>query len=228
LPGAVVGDALASLLEVAGHKVIKRILRQRCGRAGRCARPLGACPLPRGAGRGVGEIPKGSIRATIWCPWARRWPRNSATLRRRARVEWLALFRQKAVAAMMVMIKDDLALLGINHDLFSSEAELQAAGKPEAAEAWLRAHDLVYDGHLEAPKGKTPEDWEPVELPLFRSTKFGDDQDRPIKKSDGSWTYFGADLAYHSRRRRRPMRWSTSGARTMPARSSGSRPPSPR
>ena len=82
------------------------------------------------------------------------------------------------------------------HDLFSSEAELQAEGKPAAAEKWLREHDLVYDGVLEAPKGETPEDWEPVELPLFRSTKFGDDQDRPIKKSDGSWTYFGADLAY--------------------------------
>jgi arginyl-tRNA synthetase len=111
--------------------------------------------------------------------------------------EWLALFRARAVAAMLVMIKDDLALLGIHHDLFSSEAELQAAGKPEEAEAWLRAQDLVYDGVLEAPKGKTLEDWEPVALPLFRSTKFGDDQDRPIKKSDGSWTYFGADLAYH-------------------------------
>ena len=71
------------------------------------------------------------------------------------------------------------------------------AGKPTGAEAWLRAHDLVYDGELEAPKGETPEDWEPVELPLFRSTRFGDDQDRPIRKSDGSWTYFGADLAYH-------------------------------
>jgi arginyl-tRNA synthetase len=107
------------------------------------------------------------------------------------------LFRTRAVAAMLAMIKDDLALLGIHHDLFSSEAELQAAGKPEEAEEWLRAHDLVYDGQLEAPKGKTLEDWEPVELPLFRSTRFGDDQDRPIKKSDGSWTYFGADLAYH-------------------------------
>jgi arginyl-tRNA synthetase len=96
-----------------------------------------------------------------------------------------------------VMIKADLALLGIEHDLFSSEAELQAAGKPAEAEKWLRAHDLVYDGVLEAPKGKTLEDWEAVELPLFRSTKFGDDQDRPIRKSDGSWTYFGADLAYH-------------------------------
>ena len=77
------------------------------------------------------------------------------------------------------------------------KAQDKLAAKPAEAEAWLRAQDLVYDGHLEAPKGKTPEDWEPVELPLFRSTKFGDDQDRPIKKSDGSWTYFGADLAYH-------------------------------
>ena len=98
---------------------------------------------------------------------------------------------------MLVMIKEDLALLGIRHDLFSSEAELHAKGKPEEAEKWLRAHDLVYDGELEAPKGKVVEDWEPVELPLFRSTRFGDDQDRPIRKSDGSWTYFGADLAYH-------------------------------
>jgi arginyl-tRNA synthetase len=98
---------------------------------------------------------------------------------------------------MMDMIRADLALLGIRHDVFASEAELQQRGKPAEAEAWMRQHGLVYDGVLEAPKGKTPEDWEPVELPLFRSTRFGDDQDRPIRKSDGSWTYFGADLAYH-------------------------------
>ena len=111
--------------------------------------------------------------------------------------EWLATFRTRAVAAMMDMIRADLALLGIEHEVFASEAELQAAGKPAAAEAELRARGLVYDGVLEAPKGETPEDWEPVELPLFRSTLFGDDQDRPIKKSNGQWTYFGADLAYH-------------------------------
>ena len=98
---------------------------------------------------------------------------------------------------MLEMIKADLALLGIEHAVFASEAELQAAGKPAEAEAWLRARDLVYDGVLEAPKGKVVEDWEPVALPLFRSSSFGDDQDRPIRKSDGSWTYFGADLAYH-------------------------------
>ncbi|MGC7532360.1 hypothetical protein ACPWML_25410, partial [Pandoraea pneumonica] len=90
-------------------------------------------------------------------------------------------------------IKADLALLGIHHAVFASEAELQAAGKPEAAEQWLRERGLVYDGVLDAPKGEVPDDWEPVELPLFRSTQFGDDQDRPIKKSNGQWTYFGAD-----------------------------------
>src|SRR3546814_5595487 len=72
---------------------------------------------------------------------------------------------------MREMIRSDLALLGIHHDIFSSEAELQAAGKPEAAEKWLRDHDLVYDGVLEAPKGETPDDWEPVELPLFRRSE---------------------------------------------------------
>jgi arginyl-tRNA synthetase len=110
---------------------------------------------------------------------------------------WLALFKAEAVASMMDQIRADLALLGIKHDVFSSEAELQAAGKPEEAEAWLRSHDLVYDGVLEQPKGKVLDDWEPLALPLFRSTQFGDDQDRPIRKSDGKWTYFGADLAYH-------------------------------
>jgi arginyl-tRNA synthetase len=101
------------------------------------------------------------------------------------------------VAAMLDLIKADLALLGIHHDVFASEADVQAAKKPEAAEAMLRAAGLVYDGELKAPKGEVDPDWEPVTLPLFRSTQFGDDQDRPIKKSDGSWTYFGADMAYH-------------------------------
>ena len=111
--------------------------------------------------------------------------------------EWLSTFRARAVDAMLALIRDDLALLGIHHDLFASEAAVQAAGKPEAAEAALRARGLVYDGVLPPPKGETPDDWEPVELPLFRSTAFGDDQDRPIRKSNGQWTYFGADLAYH-------------------------------
>ena len=101
---------------------------------------------------------------------------------------------------MMQLIRADLALLGIHHDVVASEAELQASGKIEAAIGRLRAKGLVYEGVLEPPKGETPDDWEPVELTLFRSSAFGDDVDRPVKKSDGSWTYFGADLAYHAQK----------------------------
>jgi arginyl-tRNA synthetase len=149
-------------------------------------------------GEAVGEIPEGLYPGDYLIPVGQALAAEFGDKYAKApEAEWLVLFRTRAVAAMMEMIRADLALLGITHEVFASEAELQASGKVDAAEAWLRAHDLVYDGLLEAPKGKTPEDWEPVELPLFRSTKFGDDQDRPIRKSDGNWTYFGADLAYH-------------------------------
>uniref|UniRef100_UPI0025F97F23 arginine--tRNA ligase n=1 Tax=Novosphingobium sp. UBA1939 TaxID=1946982 RepID=UPI0025F97F23 len=196
--GAVVGDALASLLEVAGHKVIKEYYVNDAGGQVDVLARSAHVRYREALGEAAGEIPEGLYPGDYLVPVGKALAEEFGDRYAAApEAEWLAPFRQKAVAAMLVMIKDDLALLGIHHDLFSSEAELQAAGKPEAAEAWLRAHDLVYDGHLEAPKGKTPEDWEPVELPLFRSTKFGDDQDRPIKKSDGTWTYFGADLAYH-------------------------------
>ncbi len=195
--GAVVGDALASLLEYAGHKVIREYyVNDAGGQVDVLARSvhmryreaLGeSIEIPEGLYPGDYLVPVGQALASEFGDKYVGAPES----------EWLVLFRTRAVAAMLVEIKSDLALLGIHHDLFSSEAELQAAGKPAEAEAWLRAQDLVYDGHLEAPKGKTLDDWEPVELPLFRSTKFGDDQDRPIRKSDGSWTYFGADLAYH-------------------------------
>jgi arginyl-tRNA synthetase len=99
---------------------------------------------------------------------------------------------------MLELIRHDLALLGIHHDKFASEAELQAAGAVERALETMRRKGLVYEGELERPKSLDPHDeWEPVELTLFRSTRFGDDQDRPIKKADGSWTYFGSDAAYH-------------------------------
>ena len=196
--GAVVGDALASLLEFAGHTVVREYyVNDAGGQVDVLARSV-HLRYREALGEAVGEVPEGlypgdyliSVAQDLAAEFGDQYAGAPET-------EWLALFRTRAVAAMLVMIKADLALLGIHHDLFSSEAELQAAGKPAEAEAWLRAHDLVYDGQLEAPKGKLLDDWEPVELPLFRSTKFGDDQDRPIKKSDGSWTYFGADLAYH-------------------------------
>lgn len=196
--GAVVGDALASLLEWAGHKVIREYyVNDAGGQVDVLARSV-HLRYREALGEAVGAIPEGLYPGDYLVPVGQALAAEFGDRYAKAdEAEWLAQFRTRAVAAMLEQIKADLALLGIKHDLFSSEAELQAAGKPAEAEAWLRAQDLVYDGHLEAPKGKTPEDWEPVELPLFRSTKFGDDQDRPIKKSDGSWTYFGADLAYH-------------------------------
>lgn len=196
--GAVVGDALAALLEFAGHDVLREYY---VNDAGAQVQTLGRSAHLRyreALGEDIGEIPEGFYPGDYLVPVGRALAEEFGdTYRNAPESEWLALFRERAVAGMMDMIRGDLALLGIHHDVFSSEAALQAAGKPEAAEAWLRQHDLVYDGILEAPKGKTLDDWEPVELPLFRSTRFGDDQDRPIRKSDGSWTYFGADLAYH-------------------------------
>ncbi len=195
--GAVVGDALASLLEFAGHKVIREYyVNDAGGQVDVLARSvhlryreaLGeTVEIPEGLYPGDYLVPVGQALATEFGDAYVGKPES----------DWLPLFRKRAVAAMMGLIKADLALLGIHHDVFSSEAAVQAAKKPEAAEAVLRAADLVYDGQLEAPKGEIDLDWEPVTLPLFRSTQFGDDQDRPIRKSDGSWTYFGADMAYH-------------------------------
>ena len=196
--GAVVGDALASLLEFAGHKVIREYYVNDAGAQVQVLARSAHVRYREALGEAVGEIPEGLYPGDYLVPVGQALAAEFGDAYAAApEAEWLDLFRTRAVAAMMVMIREDLALLGIHHDLFSSEAELQAAGKPAEAEVWLRAHDLVYDGELEAPKGKTLDDWEPVALPLFRSTKFGDDQDRPIRKSDGNWTYFGADLAYH-------------------------------
>ena len=196
--GAVVGDALATLLEFSGHKVIREYYVNDAGAQVDVLARSAHVRYREALGQDVGEIPEGLYPGDYLVPVGQALAEDFGdTYVSAPESDGLIPFRTRAVAAMLVMIKQDLALLGIHHDLFSSEAELQAAGKPEEAEAWLRARDLVYDGVLEAPKGKMPEDWEPVALPLFRSTQFGDDQDRPIKKSDGNWTYFGADLAYH-------------------------------
>jgi arginyl-tRNA synthetase len=196
--GAVVGDALAALLEFAGHKVVREYYVNDAGGQVDVLADSVYLRYSEALGLDIGEIPPGLYPGEYLKPVGEALAAEYGDRYLEAEAdEWRGLFRKRAVAAMLELIKADLAQLGIHHDVFASEAELQRAGKPAEAEAWLRAHDLVYDGHLEAPKGKTLEDWEPVELPLFRSTRFGDDQDRPIRKSDGSWTYFGADLAYH-------------------------------
>ena len=196
--GAVVGDALAALLEFAGHRVIREYYVNDAGGQVDVLARSAHIRYREALGETVGDIPEGlypgdyliPVGAALAAEFGDRYAAATEG-------EWLALFRTRAVAAMLDMIKADLALLGIHHDVFASEAAVQAARKPEAAEAMLRAQGLVYDGELEAPKGEVDPDWEPVTLPLFRSTAFGDDQDRPIRKSDGSWTYFGADMAYH-------------------------------
>jgi len=197
--GAVVGDALAGLLEFVGHEVVREYyVNDAGGQVDVLARSVHH-RYREALGEDVGDLAEGLYPGDYLLPVGKDLAQEYGDRYAAApESEWLPLFRERAVAAMMDMIRADLALLGIDHDVFASEAELQAAGKPEEAEKWLRQQGFVYDGVLEAPKGKAPpEDWEPVELPLFRSTQFDDDQDRPIRKSNGAWTYFGADLAYH-------------------------------
>ncbi len=196
--GAVVGDALASLLQYAGHRVIREYYVNDAGGQVDVLARSAHLRYREALGEDIGEIPEGLYPGDYLVPVGQKLAADHGNKFVGApESDWLVLFRETAVAAMMDMIRADLALLGIHHDVFASEAVVQREKKPEAAEAFLREKGLVYDGVLEAPKGEVDPDWEPVTLPLFRSTQFGDDQDRPIKKSNGSWTYFGADMAYH-------------------------------
>ena len=149
-------------------------------------------------GRQIGEIPEGLYPGDYLKPVGAALAAEYGDAYADApEAEWLEIFRRRTVAAMLELIRTDLAGLGVHHDLFASEKEVQDSGAVDRALALLDEKGLVYKGTLPPPKGKSAEDWEPVELLLFRSTQFGDDQDRPISKSDGSWTYFAADTAYH-------------------------------
>ena len=197
--GAVVGDALANLLAFAGHRVIREYyVNDAGGQVDTLARSV-HLRYREALGESVGDIPEGLYPGEYLIPVGEALAAEYGDRYvRAAEAEWLPLFRDGAVKQMMELIRGDLKLLGIVHDIIAHESDVQAAHKPAAAEARLRDLGLVYDGVLEAPKGAAPDaEWEPVVLPLFRSTQFGDDQDRPIRKSDGSWTYFGNDLAYH-------------------------------
>jgi arginyl-tRNA synthetase len=196
--GAVVGDALASLLEYTGYAVTREYYVNDAGGQVDILARSAWLRYREALGEDVGEIPEGLYPGDYLKPVGVHLAKLFGPRYAHApESEWLALFRHETVAAMLDLIRSDLALLGIHHDVFASEAEVQASGAVDRALDTLHAKGLVYQGMLEAPKGETHEDWEPVELTLFRSTKFGDDQDRPLKKSDGSWTYFGADAAYH-------------------------------
>jgi len=197
--GAVVGDSLARLLEAAGFRVTKEYYVNDAGaQVDTLARSL-HLRYREALGEDIGEIPEGLYPGDYLKPVAAILAAEFGDRYAGApEAEWLDAFRERAIAAMLDLIRHDLGLLNIHHDLFSSEAELQRSGAVEQAMDVLRGKGLVYEGVLERPKSLDPHDeWEPVELTLFRSSQFGDDQDRPMKKSDGSWTYFGADAAYH-------------------------------
>jgi arginyl-tRNA synthetase len=199
--GAVVGDALASLLEYAGHEVTREYYVNDAGGQVDVLARSAHLRYREALGEAIGEIPEGLYPGDYLKPvGAALAAEHGDRFAAAPEAEWLVPFRRTAVAMMMDMIRSDLALLGIRHDVFASEAEIHREGLPDQAVAWLRERGLIYEGVLEAPKGETAEDWEPVELTLFKATEFGDDQDRPVKKSDGSWTYFGGDLAYHFRK----------------------------
>src|SRR5262249_28757027 len=123
----------------------------------------------------------------------------------RPEAEWLAPVRDFAVREMMALIRTDLASLGVHHDSLVSERELAETGAVDECLGELEQRGLIYTGVLEPPKGKLPDDWEPRAQTLFRATRFGDDVDRPLKKSDGSWTYFAGDIAYHRDKFRRGL-----------------------
>jgi len=202
--GAVFGDALATLLEKAGYQVCREyyindagsqvdVLARSAHIRYRQALGEGDLQIPEGLYPGDYLVPLGAELAAKYGPRYQTAPE----------AEWLATFRVEATDAMMAMIRDDLAALNIRHAVFTSERVLHENGAVEQAFKRLEQRNLIYTGVLEPPKGKLPEDWEARPQALFRATEFGDDTDRPLKKSDGSWTYFGADIAYHDDKFRR-------------------------
>jgi arginyl-tRNA synthetase len=195
--GAVVGDALARLLAFAGYAVTREYYINDGG-AQVDVLARSAYERYREAHGLEPEIREGLYPGDYLIPVGEALKETYGTaLLDKPEAEWLVTIRNFATHRMMAMIREDLAALGVTMDVYSSEKALYGTGKIEAAIEALRAQGLIYEGVLEPPKGKTPDDWEPRAQTLFRSTAFGDDVDRPVKKSDGSWTYFAPDIAYH-------------------------------
>ncbi|MHA3914263.1 arginine--tRNA ligase [Halovulum sp. GXIMD14793] len=195
--GAVFGDALASLLLFAGYDVTREYYINDGGaQVDVLARSVYLRYL-EAHGQSV-EFPEGTYPGDYLVPLGQALKdKVGDKFVEMGEQGWLAELREYATEAMMDLIRGDLASLGVEMDVFFSEKALYGTGRIEAAISDLDDKGLIYDGILEPPKGKVPEDWEPREQTLFRSTKHGDDVDRPIKKSDGSWTYFAPDIAYH-------------------------------
>jgi len=213
--GAVIGDALAALLEKSGFDVTREYYINDAGAQVealawsayfRYLQALGAAIDEKSfAGfqyQGDYLIPVGeALKKAHGESLAERDAQGR--LVGKSLDDWLRPVRDSAIVAMMELIRTDLAAVGIEHDVFASERAIVESGAVDRALAALEAAGLIYVGTLEPPKGKLPEDWEERPQTLFRSTRFGDDVDRPLKKSDGSWTYFAGDIAYHFDKYRR-------------------------
>src|SRR5580704_15083241 len=202
--GAVVGDALANLLAKAGYAVTKEYY---INDAGAQADKLGQSTYLRyreALGDHIERIPEGlypgEYLKEVGAAIAKR---DGARWIDKPEADWLPEMRAFAISTLMAEIKADLETLGVHIDVFSSERALVDSGAVDRAFQELARQDLIYQGRLEPPKGKAPDDWEDREQTLFRATKFGDEVDRPLKKSDGSWTYFANDIAYHHDKYRR-------------------------
>lgn len=203
--GAVVGDALARLLAKAGFKVTKEYyINDAGGQVNSAARAVRMRYLQVLGRLSEDEFQAALARKEIEYGGAYLIPIAETLAKRDGdkwaagdESAWLAPIKAFVVAEMMVMIKDDLAALGVQHDLFTSEKALVDSGKVNSAVKFLENAGLMYTGILEPPKGKTPDDWEARPQRLFKATEFGDEIDRPLQKSDGSWTYFAGDIAYH-------------------------------
>jgi arginyl-tRNA synthetase len=199
--GAVFGDALANLLAFAGRKVTREYYINDAGAQVDVLARSAFLRYREALGEDIGSIPEGLYPGDYLRPVGTALAAEKGrALLELPEAQWLPLVRERAIAMMMEMIRTDLAALDIRHEVFFSERSL-ATGSVDAIAAViadLRARDLVYQGRLVPPKGQPVEDWEDREQTLFRATAFGDDVDRPLLKSDGSYTYFASDIAYHA------------------------------
>lgn len=209
--GAVVGDALASLLEKAGFAVAREYYINDAGaQIDSLARAVHKRYLVATGAIDQAEFDRMVANKEIEyggdylvAPGQAIATEDGPKWGDQDEADWLPVFRARAVDLMMDQVRGDLASLGIKQEIFSSEKALVDNGAVESAFNELTEAGHIYEGVLEPPKGKTPEDWEPRPQTLFRATEFGDDVDRPLKKSDGSWTYFATDIAYHLDKYRR-------------------------
>ena len=204
--GAVFGDALASLLAFTGFDVTREYYVNDAGSQVDALARSAYLRYREALGEDIGEIPEGLYPGDYLKPVGSLLvEQHGSELLALPESEWLPIVRDASLSAMLAMIEGDLAELGIRHDVFFSERSLIDGPHDQVAEtiADLKSKGLVYQGRLPPPKGKVDEEWEDREQLLFRSTEFGDDMDRPLVKSDGGYTYFASDMAYHRDKFRR-------------------------